>query len=449
MDPGRSIAVKGLDTEFVRGGTPRVEIRGVDIVPEVPLPITYDIRAITAELDVMFADRGLLARVSFDETDVQGTAQVTDEATKTATNEGDGNANRKRLELQPPKFELMSDDEALLAEAVAHICRYKTTDQIRIAGAARAKVATALGELWLPVDLDRREHALSIQGLRSLRSSPVQYTNLQVVEASPEYLKIVFSLYLNNPSRTLQVRIRDSDFSMAAYYRSVYVGRAYIRGGFVMPPSPVAIQDIHFRYCPTPAPSGRGKTSTLEICGDAESIDDALLVPALQQIWLSFDLKPMIDQTLFESISITLGVGVVTGNVVECQFVVNNPLGVPFDLSAVSTLLPMRVPPGTPQQPGKQQSSTVNVPLSQPLEKLVTAFLQEKGASHLDVELSARVEVQGFRISVFHYRQPRLPLHIKGLGGVAGLLKFGPGEALRSVVPLRLRFEAVSPRLPV
>ncbi len=102
---------------------------------------------------------------------------------------------------------------------------------------------------------------------------------------------------------------------------------------------------------------------------------------------------------------------------VDAEFVVNNPLGVPFDLCAMSFMAsykgqpfgsctvtyeaehPLRVPAGSVKQPGQQRSSPVTVTLAQPLESMVGAFLKSKGTIMLDLEVAARVEIQWFQDS--------------------------------------------------
>ncbi len=242
--------------------------------------------------------------------------------------------------------------------------------------------------------------------------------------------------------------------TMAAFYRGSYVGRAHIPKGFKLGSGPVAVHDIHFRYCPLPQSERAvrdipanflsGRTTTLEIRGDDESSEIPLLIPALKNIQLSFDLKPMMDRTLIDSISITLGVTALTSASVDAEFVVNNPLGVPFDLCAMSFMAtykgapfgsctvtyeaehPLRVPAGSVKQNGQQKSSPVTVTLAQPLESMVGAFLKSKGQLLLDLEVNARVEIQGFKIPNFNYRQPALPLNIKGLEGLSKWMKFLP-----------------------
>lgn len=62
------------------------------------------------------------------------------------------------------------------------------------------------------------------------------------------------------------------------------------------------------------------------------------------------------------------------------------------------------------------------VKLSQPLDQLVKAFLLERGNIVLDVRLRARLDVEGYIIPHFEYRQD-VPLEVSGLQGVARLLR--------------------------
>ena len=451
IDPVKSIKVGQLDVEFSRQKKISLSIRDIGIQLHVPYSITFDILAVRADIELLFEGHGVVGRASINDTDAKMLTSAAETQAGAAAEEG---GVSKHITLQPKGFELCTEDDQILGDMILHVADCENTDKISVRGTGHAKLSTVLGEVAISVDLGERNHSLDIEGMRSLRSSPVQYTNLQVVDASPEFLKIVFSLYLNNPSEFLQIRIDDSELSMGAYYRGAYVGRAYIGKGLFIPSGPVAVHDIHFRYSPSdekhvreiPANFLSGKSTMLEIRGDDQSIDQPCLLPTLKNIQLAFELKPIMQQTLIDSISITLGMGMLTSSMVDCVFVVNNPLGVPFDLCALSFMAtyrsdpfgsctiryahgsPLRVAPGTPKEPGKQASSPVPVTLAQPLEKLVGTFLQTKGTILLDVELSARVEIQGFKIPVFDYHQPQLPLHIKGLGGISGLLKLFPGQ---------------------
>ncbi|KAJ1021084.1 hypothetical protein NDA16_003870 [Ustilago loliicola] len=405
----KGMQIKQIFASLLREQSMQAEIDEISFYVEVPLAVRFEVLSVQADIEIHFEGYGCLV---------------------TKPTEG-------------------------LAQLIAHVADCEATNKISIRGKARARVDVALGEIYVDVDLGKHPHVLQMDGVRGLRSSPVQYTNLQVVEASSDYLKIVFSLYLNNPSKTFQLALPDTDMTMAAFYRGSYVGRAHIPKGFKLGSGPVAVHNIHFRYCPPlealeavrdiPANFLSGRTTTLEIRGDDESSEIPLLLPALKNIKLSFDVKPMIDRTLIDSISIALSVTALTASSLDAEFVVNNPLGVPFDLCAMSFMAtykgqpfgsctvefeadrPLRTPAGSVKQPGQQRSSPVSVTLVQPLQDMVGAFLESKGQLMLDLEVAAKVEIQGFQIPNFNYRQPQLPLNIKGLECISKWTKFLPG----------------------
>ncbi|KAJ9475779.1 hypothetical protein PHBOTO_005837 [Pseudozyma hubeiensis] len=447
----KDMQIEKIFASFRRQEAMDAEIDQLAFHVEVPLSVRFEVLSIQADIEVHYDGYGCVGTGKID-------ANVQSCTPMEASNGDGGNDAVGRssclVRLAPGSFKLITPPTEGLAQLVAHIADCEQTNKISIRGKARARVEVALGEIFVDVDLGKQPHVLQMDGVRGLRSSPVQYTNLQVVEASSDFLKIVFSLYLNNPSKTLQVALPDTDLTMAAFYKGSYVGRAHIPKGFKLESGPVAVHDIHFRYCPPPEVEKEsrdipanllsGRTTTLEIRGDDESSEIPMLIPALKNIHLSFDLKPMMDRTLIDSISITLGVSALTSASVEAEFVVNNPLGVPFDLVAMSFMAsyqgkpfgsctityksehPLRVPAGSVKQPGQQRSSPVTVTLAQPLESMVGAFLKSKGQIMLDLEVAARVEIQGFKIPNFNYRQPSLPLSIKGLDGIAKWMKFLP-----------------------
>lgn len=78
------------------------------------------------------------------------------------------------------------------------------------------------------------------------------------------------------------------------------------------------------------------------------------------------------------------------------------------------------IPAGTPQRPGRT-TGHIPVRLAQSLDRIVKTFLAERGTIYLDVEVEARVSLQGFSIPVFEYKQT-LPLIVEGLTGVSKLL---------------------------
>ncbi|SYW76617.1 uncharacterized protein UBRO2_01454 [Ustilago bromivora] len=414
----KGIQIKKIFANFLREQSMQADIDEISFQVEVPLAVRFEILSVQADIEVHFEGYGCVGTGWLDG-DVQscipceeanGDSSKMDESAKTC----------RLVRLAPGSFHLATKPAEGLGQLIAHIADCEETDKISISGKARARVDVALGEIYVDVDLGKHPHVLQMDGVRGLRSSPVQYRNLQVVEASSGYLKIVFSLYLNNPSKLFQFALPDTDMTMAAFYRGMYVGRAHIPKGFKLGTGPVAVHDIHFRYCPPleakqavrdiPANFLSGRTTTLEIRGDDESSEIPLLVPALKSIKLSFALKPMMDRTLIDSISIALGVTALTASSVDAEFVVNNPLGVPFDLCAMSFMAyykgqpfgsctvkfeadrPLRVPAGSVKLPGRQKSAPVTVTLAQPLEDMVGAFLKSKGQLMLDLEVAAKVD---------------------------------------------------------
>lgn len=449
----KGIQIKKIFANFLREQSMQADIDEISFQVEVPLAVRFEILSVQADIEVHFEGYGCVGTGWLDG-DVQSCIPC-EEASGDSSKMDESAKTCRLVRLAPGSFHLATKPTEGLGQLIAHIADCEETDKISIRGKARARVDMALGEIYVDVDLGKHPHVLQMDGVRGLRSSPVQYRNLQVVEASSGYLKIVFSLYLNNPSKSFQFALPDTHMTMAAFYRGMYVGRAHIPKGFKLGTGPVAVHDIHFRYCPPleakqavrdiPANFLSGRTTTLEIRGDDESSEIPLLVPALKSIKLSFALKPMMDRTLIDSISIALGVTALTASSVDAEFVVNNPLGVPFDLCAMSFMAyykgqpfgsctvkfeadrPLRVPAGSVKLPGRQKSAPVTVTLAQPLEDMVGAFLKSKGQLMLDLEVAAKVEIQGFQIPDFNYRQPQLPLNIKGLEGISKWMKFLPG----------------------
>uniref|UniRef100_V5ESI5 Uncharacterized protein n=2 Tax=Kalmanozyma brasiliensis (strain GHG001) TaxID=1365824 RepID=V5ESI5_KALBG len=445
----KGMQIKQLFASFRREQPMDADIDEIAFEVQVPLSVRFEVLSVQADIEVHFEGYGCVGTGLID-TNVQSCTPI-EEREQSVVEDGPAKSCRM-VRLAPGSFKLVTKPTEGLAQLIAHIADCEETNKISIRGKARARVEVALGEVYVDVDLGKQPHILHMDGVRGLRSSPVQYTNLQVVDASSDFLKIVFSLYLNNPSKTFQLALPDTELTMAAFYRGCYVGRAHIAKGFKLESGPVAVHDIYFRYCPPldqeksvrdiPANFLSGRTTTLEIRGDDESSEIPILIPALKNIHLSFELRPMMDRTLIDSISITLGVTALTAHSVDAVFVVNNPLGVPFDLCAMSFMAsykgqpfgsctvtyesehPLRVPSGTVKQPGQQRSSPVAVTLAQPLESTVGAFLKSKGTIMLDLEVTARVEIQGFKIPVFNYHQPALPLSIKGLDGISKIMKF-------------------------
>lgn len=78
----------------------------------------------------------------------------------------------------------------------------------------------------------------------------------------------------------------------------------------------------------------------------------------------------------------------------------------------------LTIPPGV-----KNFEGAIVVKLGQPLDQLILAFLHERGSIALDVELSIRMDIDGFVLPAFDYTQEGVPLDISGLQGIARILR--------------------------
>ncbi|PWN99180.1 hypothetical protein FA09DRAFT_329114 [Tilletiopsis washingtonensis] len=429
------VDVGKLDASFPANGPP--VITATDILIDYSLPYPIELRPVTTSADV---------EVIFDDV-VVGRAKTREGVISDEHARSDDGGAKGTFTLGLERFELHTHDEAMMADLVSHVfdAGDSGTTRISLRGTAHVRVATTLGELPVTVDLGRA-HRIRVAGLNSLRESPLQYSNFQVVDANPEYLRVTFSLFLNNPSTSMHIRLPDTGLSMGVYLRDTFVGRALIASGsFDMPGGPVAIHGVEFRYSPAredrvrdlPSNLLSGRNTVLQVRGDDESTELPVLRDALSRIRMEFTLKPMLHE-LLESISVQLGPSVLTHSTVEATYVVRNPLAVPIDLCSLSFAAtfrgapfgsaqctfvrdaPLRIAPGTPTAPGTQ-SGKIDVRLAQSLDKLVKTFLAERGQLTLELDVQAKVELQGFSIPVFDYAQS-LPLHIEGLGGVSKLL---------------------------
>ncbi|PWN51126.1 hypothetical protein IE53DRAFT_386543 [Violaceomyces palustris] len=470
----KRIDVGSLDATFHKGSDdPEITVGDLTVQYQLPYPVDFQIVSVEAEVEILFQGHGVVGKA-----DVQRTELVEAVDGDRAEEQGEGKGivwfsdqgeRVGKIKVRPSSFRLSGEASSTedgatkkkkkkkrfeaLSEMISHVLECQETDKISVRGRASASVRTScLADFQVGIELGGKgeEYKLTIQGMRNLKTSPVQYTNLEVVDANEEFLKIVFSLYLNNPSSTVRLQLGDFGFSLAAYYRGHYVGRAHVgRGLRISGKGPFSCHDVHFRYQPhrddrnqvrqLAADFLSGKPSQLEIRGDRDSVRDAdcpILSRAIQGLRLGFQLNPIMDKTLIESVSINLGVGMLTSSKVEAKFRVRNPLGVSIQLHSLSFVAnhrgepfgstsvlydphqPMTIPPGQ-----LQQSSEIQVHLAQPLENLVTAFLDSRGEIRLDLEVSAHVRLQGFDIPLIEYRQPNLPLQVKGLGSIAKFLK--------------------------
>ncbi|CEH14637.1 Protein of unknown function DUF3712 [Ceraceosorus bombacis] len=428
------VSVGHIDASFPQGGSPVISTTNIAVKYSVPgYPIGVKVLSASADVELVF--NGV----------VVGRAKTADgtisEAKESNSDEGASGSFKLTLE----SFELHTKDEATMSELVFHMFEAgpEGTKRISLRGCASIRAYTCIGELPLTVELGQ-EHLISIAGFNGLQSSPVQYSGFEIKDACAEYLEVRFNLFLNNPSQ-VHLRLPDSGLSMGVYFRDTYVGRALVsETSFDLPTGPVAVQNVEFRYAPSeegpvraiPSNILSGKQSVLQVKGDRQSVQIPVLVPAIERIRLEFALKPVLNE-LLESISVHITPTVLTHSTIETAYIIKNPLGVSIDLLSLSfaahfkskpfgsasrdmSKAPLRIAPGISRNPGKQQGK-IDCRLAQSLDKIVKTFLQERGTLVLDVEVEARVSLNGFVIPTFEYSQ-RLPLHVDGLGGVSRIL---------------------------
>ncbi|CAO1618283.1 unnamed protein product [Sympodiomycopsis kandeliae] len=449
------LEVESLKASFPKDRPPNISIGALFVKYEIPYPIDVAVERVAADVEILFDDQVVGRGSSSECTVISANEQAGTRRRRTSSESSAIEYARGNLKLALSNLDLKTAGKAF-SDMIHHVFDSAETDRLSVRGVATVSVRTALGSLECEVNLGTA-HRLSITGMRSLRTSPTDYTGLQVVDGNKDHLVVSFNLFLNNPSKNVTFALPDTGLSFAAFYRGAYVGRAFVggdKGPFELTSGPVAFPNVIFRYHPKeseekavrqlPANFLSGETTRLEIRGDDNSTSIAALNQALSSLRLTFDLKPILDRTLIASIEITLGAKVLTNSSVECQFVIANPLAVPIDLLSLSFVAnykgkpfgssslkwpkgdALRVQPGNPEQPG-QATGQCLVRLSQRLDRLVKAFLSERGQLYLQVSLSAEVEMGGYSIPVFEYTQERLPLHIKNLSGVSKLLWALPG----------------------
>lgn len=423
------IELERLEASFPRNGDPSIGIGALLVKYEVPLPIDVAIEEVAAEVEILLDDVVVGSGKTGSSQVVEAQEQAGSRRRKDSRSISEVEFAKGTLKIALDHFSLKTESN-IFANLIHHVFDCEESNRISLRGVAHVSARTAIGTLPCHVNLGDA-HKLRIKGMRSLSTSPTDYTGLQVVDASPERLKVTFDLFLNNPSKNVTFHLPDSGLSFAAFYRGAYVGRAYVggdNGPFSLTSGPCAFKNVSFMYSPKesegmsvrqlPANFLSGKVTSLEIRGDENSTELASLRPALSSLRLAFDLKPLADRMLIASISIALGAKVLTANAVECEFVISNPLLVPIDLTSLSFVANykgkrfgsasmtwpegqlLRVMPGEgPSKPG-QSSGQCLVSLGQRLDQLVKAFLKERGQIYVQVDLSAGVEMGGYRIPV-------------------------------------------------
>lgn len=225
-----------------------------------------------------------------------------------------------------------------------------------------------------------------------------------------------------------------------------------------------------------------GEACQLAIRGHKKSSINSALTQALRLVDVPITIQPLGDNSILELIRVQLGVSVLTSNSIDATYYLNNPTGLPIDVLHLDVKAYHRSQPfgqatktytkegvltgklsdgtpagqfgtdgngNTPKDPksvvdGSRRTSTSSgnprlqrllippnarkfqggliVKLNTPLDQLVAAFLKERGSIVLDVNLHIRLDIGGYVIPDFDYRQ-KVPLEVHGLQGVARILR--------------------------
>ncbi|UZJ54870.1 hypothetical protein CBS101457_004190 [Exobasidium rhododendri] len=454
-----AVNVGCIEAVFPARGSMQIIVEEVTADYSLPFPINVGIESVQADLEIMFQDR-VMGTCSAVQDQLE---QVSQSSSSLSARTSPNNSNiAKRKESNTPStsgkirislqaFELKTDVEGGMGEMISHAMQAGPdgTSQISLRGTAKVVIKTVLGLLDIRVQLGK-DHLVKVAGLDGLRTSPFQYTSLEVVSANPKYILARLDLFLNNPSESIRVRIPDSSLTMSAYFKDAFLGDVILGGdgkGIVLNSGPIKLPDVEFRYRPTSSSEPRirpmltqflsGNISTLSIRGHSKSSINSDLAQALAGLSMDVEVRP-IDKDILNRISVQLGMNVVTSNSIDAKYKMRNPIKLDIDILHLEVLATYRSRPfGTASKSydknnpknrlllpaGQDQiSNDLIIKLSTPLDKLVWAFLDERGSIVLDVEIKAVMDIKGFIIPNFEYTQ-RVPLDVTGLQGVAKLLK--------------------------
>jgi len=232
--------------------SPKVQVNDLIASYGIPYPISVKVTHCAVDIDLMF-DGEKVGKAQTEEEDVEVlTSNVL------STNDSGSRITGGALKLSLRHFNLTPSSDEVLARMIAHVAECEETSRISVLGKATVKAMTALGELKLQVSLAPSSGKegdvgcrISMQGIRSMSTSPIQYDSLQVVDADSKRLKIKFNLYLNNPSKSVRLRLIDSSLSFGAYFSGHYVGRAIFgKGSFDLNSGPCKFENVEFDYEP-------------------------------------------------------------------------------------------------------------------------------------------------------------------------------------------------------
>lgn len=451
-----AVNVGCIEAVFPARSDMQVKVEQVSADYCIPFPINLEIQAIQTDLDIMYENKVMATCSAVQDKIVHKVDDVTrrqrsSSTQSTSSSKGTPQYASGKIHLSLEAFELKTEGNEELGSMVSHAIQAGPdgTSQISLRGTAKAQVQTVLGILDVRVKLGK-DHKVKIAGLDGLRTSPFQYTSLEVVSANPKYIVAKLDLSLNNPSESIRVRIPDSSLTMAAYFEDAFLGDVLIGGdgkGVNLNSGPIKLPGVEFRYRPASSSEPlirpmltqflSGKTSTLSIRGHSKSSTNAALSKALGALDLKVEVKP-IDRDILHRISVQLGINVVTSNTIDAKYTMKNPIKLDIDILHLEVAAFYKGKPfGTASKSYNKESKTnrlllpagqqviendLVIKLSTPLDKLVAAFINERGSIVLELQLKAVLDINGFIIPNFEYNQD-VPLDVTGLQGVAKLLR--------------------------
>lgn len=451
-----SVNVGCIEAVFPARGSMQVKVEQVTADYSIPFPINLQIKSVQADMDIMFENKVMATCSAVHdqlEHKVDGTNvdQRREKSASQALNKPSPKSASGKLDLSLQAFELRTEATEELGSMISHAVQAGPdgTSQISLRGTAKVQAQTVLGLLNIRAKLGK-DHLVKVAGLDGLRTSPFQYTSLEMVSANPKYILAKLDLFLNNPSDSVRVQIPDSTLNMAAYFRDAYLGDVILGGdgkGVTLNSGPIKLSGVEFRYRPASSSEPKirpmltqflsGQISTLNIRGHSKSSTNSALSKALSLLNLNVEVKP-IDQNILHRISVQLGMSVVTSNTIDAKYTMKNPIKLDIDILHLEVIANYRSNPfGTASKSYNKESKTnrlllpagqekiendLVIKLSTPLDKLVKAFLVERGSIVLELQLKAVLDINGFIIPNFEYRQ-NVPLDFTGLQGIAKLLR--------------------------
>lgn len=245
------LELESLKATFPMHGQPKIAIGALFVKYQIPYPIDVAVESVAADVEILLDDvvvgKGTTSECIVMSADEQAGTRRRRSSSQTSEVE----FAKGSLKLAMSNFDLETSGPAF-PKMIHHVFDSIETERLSVRGEALITVRTALGSLPCKISLGAA-HKLSITGMRALRTSPTDYTDLQVVDGNTDHLVVKFNLFLNNPSKNITFALPDSGLNFAAFYRGAFVGRAFVGGSdgpFELTSGPVSLPNVTFKYSP-------------------------------------------------------------------------------------------------------------------------------------------------------------------------------------------------------